>query len=116
MLRPNDSWFLEKEEPVKCCLQYMRKLIIGIDENIRESWQYGMPFFCYKGNRFCYLWIHKQLGKPYLGIVDGKMISSRDLVSEKRSRMKILLVDPNKHIPVQKIQGILKQVLNLYKQ
>jgi hypothetical protein len=115
MLRPNDSWFLEKEEPVKSCLQYLRKLIIGLDENISESWQYGMPFFCYKGKRFCYLWIHRQYGKPYLGIVDGKKIISRDLVSEKRSRMKILMVDPNKDIPVQKIQGILKQVLNLYK-
>jgi len=115
MLRPNDSWFLEKEEPVKSCLQYLRNFILGMDENITESWQYGMPFFCFNGKRFCYLWIHKQLAKPYLGIVDGQRISSRDLLSEKRSRMKILLVDPEKDIPVQKIRQILKQVLNLYK-
>ena len=115
MLRPNDSWFLEKEEPVKSCLQYLLDFILEMDDNITESWQYGMPFFCYKGKRFCYLWIHKQYAKPYLGIVEGKRISSRDLLSEKRSRMKILLVDPEKDIPVQKVRHILKEVLKLYK-
>ena len=115
MLRPNDSWFLEKEEPVKSCLQYLRGFILEMDENITESWQYGMPFFCYNGKRFCYLWVHKQYAQPYIGIVEGKRISSRDLLSEKRSRMKILLVDPEKDIPVQKVRHILKEVLKLYK-
>ena len=111
MLRPNDSWFLLQEEPAKSCLQYLRTFILQLDGNITEGWQYGMPFFFYKGKRFCYLWVHRKYGKPYLGIVDGKKISNPDLLSEKRSRMKIMLIDPNNDIPVQKIRNILNEVL-----
>lgn len=115
MLRPIDEWFLQKEEPAKSCLQYLRDLILKQDAHITESWKYGMPFFNYKEKRFCYLWVHKQFKKPYLGIVDGKRIVDPDLLTEKRARMKILLIDPEKDMPVQKIREILNEVLKLYK-
>lgn len=38
-----------------------------------------------------------------------------ELIAEKRGRMKILLVDAGKDIPVKKINMILKEVLALYK-
>jgi hypothetical protein len=53
MLRPIDNWFLEKEEPLKSGLQFLRTHIIQQDPDIREAWKYGMPFFCYKGKMFC---------------------------------------------------------------
>lgn len=115
MLRPIDEWFLHKEEPNKSCLQFMRAYILALDPHITEAWKYGMPFFCYKGKMCCYLWVHKKDHLPYLGIVEGKMIDHPDLVQEKRARMKILFLDPNKDIPVRKINGILKQMLALYK-
>jgi hypothetical protein len=74
-----------------------------------------MPFYCYKGKRFCYLWVHKKYGQPYIVIVEGKQINHPDLIIEERARMKILLVDANKNIPVSKITRILKEVLLLYK-
>ena len=74
-----------------------------------------MPFYCYKGKRFCYLWVHKKYGQPYIGIVDGKGIDHPDLLVEKRARMKILLVDARKNIPVKKINYILKELLALYR-
>lgn len=114
MLRPIDNWFLQKEEPLKSCLQFLRAHILKQDAAITEEWQYGMPFYYYKGNRFCYLWVHKKYCQPYIGIVDGKKIDHPDLVVEKRARMKILLVDAGKNIPVKKINGILKEVLALY--
>ena len=71
-------------------------------------------FYCYKGKMFCYLWIHKKYKKPYLGIVEGKKIDHPDLLIEKRERMKILLIDADKNIPVKKINFILKEILSLY--
>jgi Domain of unknown function (DU1801) len=115
MLRPIDNYFLQNEEPVKSCLQFMREFILKYDKNITEAWSYGMPFFYYKEKRFCYLWVHKKYHQPYLGIVDGNKIMHPDLLSEKRARMKILLIDPNKDIPVKKIRTLLKEVLTLYK-
>jgi hypothetical protein len=85
-----------------------------MDEQITESWKYGMPFFCFKGKMFCYLWIHKKLNQPYLGIVEGKKIQHPDLITEKRARMKILLLDPNKNLPMRKINGILREMISLY--
>jgi hypothetical protein len=115
MLRPIDNYFLQKEEPVKSCLQFMRDHILKQDSHITEAWKYGMPFYCYKGKMFCYLWVHKKYLQPYIGIVEGKRIDHPDLLQEKRARMKIFLLDANKNIPVKKINAILKEVLALYK-
>lgn len=115
MLRPIDNYFLQKEEPSRSCLQFLREYILKLDPNITEAWRYGMPFYLYKGKRFCYLWIHKKYQQPYLGIVDGNKIDHPDLIIEKRARMKILLVDAGKNIPVKKINKILKDVLDLYR-
>lgn len=115
MLRPIDNWFLQKDEPLKSCLQFLRGHILSLDGSITERWMYGMPFYYYRDSRFCYLWVHKKLLKPYLGIVDGKKINHPDLLLEKRARMKIFLIDPAKDIPVKKINSILKEVIKLYK-
>jgi len=114
-MRPIDNYFLQKEEPIKSCLQFLREHILKQDEGITEAWKYGMPFFCYKGKMLCYLWIHKTLGKPYLGLVDGHSIDHPDLLQEKRARMKIFLIDPTKDIPVRKLNALLKLVIDLRK-
>ncbi len=115
MLRPIDNYFLFKDEPVKSCLQFLREHILEFDKEITEAWKYGMPFYCYNGKMFCYLWTHKKLHQPYLGVVEGQRIDHPDLIIGKRARMKILLIDPTKNIPIRKINGILKEVLALYK-
>ncbi|MGZ8511269.1 MAG: DUF1801 domain-containing protein [Chitinophagaceae bacterium] len=114
-LRPIDNWFFQKEEPVKSCLQFLRTHILQQNAGITEAWKYGMPFFCYKGKMFCYLWVHKKYRQPYLGIVEGKKVNHPDLIIEKRARMKILLLDPAKDIPVSKINAILKETMDLYR-
>jgi hypothetical protein len=114
-MRPIDNYFLEKEEPIKSCLQFLRGYIPSLDDRITEAWKYGMPFFYFKGKMFCYLWVHKKYHMPYIGIVEGKKISHPDLLQEKRARMKILLLDPTKDLPLKKLNSILKDVLALYK-
>jgi hypothetical protein len=115
MLRSIDNYFLQQDEPVKSCLQFLRSYILNQDARITEAWKYGMPFYYYNGKMFCYLWFHKKYRRPYIGIVEGKLISHPDLISEKRARMKILLLDPGEDLQIKKIEAILKEVLALYK-
>jgi hypothetical protein len=114
-MRPFDRYFLEKEDPVKSCLLFLREHIGKQSPHIAEAWKYGMPFFCYDGKMFCYLWVHKKYKQPYIGIVEGKKINHPDLLQEKRTRMKILVIDHTKNIPIRKISSILKMVIALYK-
>ena len=115
MLRPQDNWFEQQEEPAKTCLQFLRSHILAQDSNISEAWKYGMPMFCYNGKMCCYLWVHKKLKQPYVGIVEGAKMNHPELIQEKRARMKILLLDPAKDLPVKKINSILKEMITLYK-
>ncbi len=115
MLSDLDNFYLQQEEPIKSCLLALREIILSRDKNITAAWKYRMPFFCYKEKMFCYLWVNKTNGQPYIGIVEGKHIHHPKLIIEKRSRMKIMLFDPNKDLPVKTIQLILKQSLDLYK-
>jgi len=112
-MREIDNFYLRQKEPEKSCLLALRALIVQSNRNVTEGWRYGMPFFFYQDNRFCYLWVHKKTHQPYLGIVDGKKIQHPDLVTEKRSRMKVLYVDPAKDIPVKKINAILQTAISL---
>lgn len=111
----SDNFFLQQKEPFKSCLLALREIILSQDKDVSAAWKYGMPFFCFKGKMFCYLWVHKTLKQPYIGIVEGKRFSHPDLIIEKRSRMKIMLFDPNKDLPIKTIHTILQQAINLYK-
>jgi hypothetical protein len=115
MISGLDNFYLQKEEPVKSCLLALREIILAQDKNITAAWKYGMPFFCYKGKMCCYLWVHKTLHQPYLGIVEGKHIHHPKLLQEKRSRMKTMLFDANKDLPIKTIKAILQQAIDLYK-
>jgi hypothetical protein len=110
-----DNYYLQQDEPIKSCLLALKAIILSQDKNITNTWKYGMPFFCYKGKMFCYLWVHKKHKQPYIGIVEGKRIDFPDLIMEKRSRMKIMLFDPNENLPVKTVKNILQQAINLYK-
>jgi hypothetical protein len=115
MPRAIDNYFLQQSEPTQSCLQFLRGHILALNPNLTEEWKYGMPMYCYKGKMFCYLWVHKKYGQPYIGIVEGGLINHPDLLQEKRARMKILLVDAEADIPVEKIDAILKEALTFYK-
>lgn len=110
-----DNFYLNQEEPNRGCLLALKDVILSQDVEITNVLKYGMPFFCYKQKMFCYLWVHKKYKQPYLGIVEGKRIEHPELIIEKRSRMKIILFDPNKDLPLETIESILKEALDLYK-
>ncbi len=115
MLTPLDNYYHQKEEPVKSCLQFLRRHILEFHTGITEALKYGMPFFCYKGKMICYLWTDKKTGWPYLGIVEGKQMTHPELIQDKRARMKIWMIDPTKDVPMKKLDAILKEMMSLYK-
>lgn len=115
MLRPIDEFFIKLEEPFKSTMLFLRDYIPTLSDDITEEWKYKLPFFYYKGKMFCYMWIHKKYKQPYLGIVQGGKINHPDLLKEDRARMKILLINPEEDIPVEKIKEILEEAMTFYK-
>lgn len=110
-----DDFYHNQEEPIKGTFLALKEIILKQDKDITNVLKYGMPFFCYKGKMFCYLWIHKKYKKPYLAIVEGKYFDEPFMLQEARSRMKIMLLDANEDLPSAQIEAILKKALNLYK-
>ena len=110
-----DNFYLHQQEPIRGCLFALREIILSQDKEIVSAWKYGMPFFCFRGKMFCYLRIHKKYNQPYLGIVEGKRFDHPALLIEKRSRMKIMLFDPNKDLPIKTINDILQLAISFIK-
>ena len=110
-----DDFYLKQDEPVKGVFLALRKIILKQDKDITHVLKYGMPFFCYKGKMFCYLWIHKKYKQPYIGIVEGKHFDESFLLQEARSRMKIMLLNANADLPLEQIETVIQKALNLYK-
>jgi len=113
-VRPIDEYFNRQDEPIKSCLDFLRGYILKFNPNLTEAWKYGMPFFCINGKMCCYLWMHKKYKLPYIGVVEGKRLNHPDLLQEDRARMKILLVDPTKDLPLDVINEVLNMMLALY--
>lgn len=114
-MKGQDQYYLDQDEPIKSCLIALREIILQQDPEIAPAWKYGMPFFCFRGKMFCYLWVHKKHRRPYIGLVEGKHLEHPELLIEKRSRMKIMLFDPNADLPMDTLEMILQQALDLYR-
>lgn len=110
-----DDFYLKQEEPIKGIFLALKEIILKQDTDITNVLKYGMPFFCYKGKMFCYLWLHKKYKQPYIGIVEGKHFDEDFLLQENRSRMKIMLFDTNEDLPLKQIEGIIQKAIKLYK-
>lgn len=110
-----DDFFLQQDEPIKSCLLALRGIIVSQDKEVTISLKYGMPCFCYKGKMLCYLWVHKKYKQPYILLVEGKRFEDPELIAESRSRMKIMLFDPNEDLPKDKIERILQKAISFYK-
>ncbi len=115
MIRETDRYYLNREEPVRSCLLALRKIILSHEPKITETLKWGLPCFCYKKKMFCFLNTMKKTNEPYLLLVEGRYLDHPLLEKGSRSRMKILRVNPHKDIPIEIIQTILSDALDLYK-
>ncbi|WP_185153996.1 DUF1801 domain-containing protein [Dysgonomonas sp. ZJ709] len=109
------NYYLSQVEPQKSCLFALRSIILNLDENVSETVKYEMPCFCYKKKMFCFLWTDKKTNEPYILMVEGKLLSHPELEQGSRSRMKILRIDPSEDLPIETIELILNDALDLYK-
>jgi len=95
----------------------VRQIILNQPGEVSEIWTYKMPFYQVlvgrKAKRFCYLWTDKKSGLPYIGFVDGYLLNHPDLVTDNRKRMKIFYLQPEKDLPVEKINLIIQQAIAL---
>lgn len=114
-MEKNKHFYLNKEEPNKSCLLALRDIIIKQDDNVTETTKYGMPCFCYKKKMFCYLWTDKKTNEPYILFVEGQYLNHSMLETGNRNRMKILRLNPNEDIPIDTIELLLAQAIDLYK-
>ncbi|MBB6499987.1 DUF1801 domain-containing protein [Pedobacter cryoconitis] len=113
MSKELDNFYLQKDEPLRGCLLALRDLILKQNESISPEWKYGMPFFYYKKKMFCYLWVNKKTGQPYIGLVDGKKLDHPELILEKRARMKIMPFNAAEDLPVVRIREILNEAIKI---
>ncbi len=109
------TFFKQLHEPVKTCMLSLREMILMQDMQVRETFKYGMPFYCYKKKMFCYLWMHHVSRKPYIGILNGDRVQHPLLLTENRAKIKIMLFDAYRALPAETVQNILKQAIDLYR-
>ena len=110
-----NNFYFKQPEPAKSTFLALKDIILKQDSNITNDLKYGMPFFCYQGKMFCYLWTDKKTNEPYLLMVEGKHLDHPKLEEGNRSRMKILKVNPNEDLPIETIESILQKALDLYR-
>lgn len=115
MINQLNQFYLSKGEPNRGCLLALRSIILKQDKDITETLKWGMPCFCFRKKIFCYLWVDKKTKEPYLLMAEGKHLHHPQLETGSRSRMKVLRVTPTQNLPLNTIELILNQALDLYK-
>lgn len=109
-MNPIQEYFFRIDEPARSALLFLRKKILESDELITETLSFGLPFLKYKKKMLCYFYYSKQHRKHYLSFYHGDRISRPELLSERRKKFKILLLDMEEDLPMDLIFDILKEV------
>lgn len=115
MINDLDNHYLKITEPNRSCLLALRNMILSQDKDITETIKWGLPCFCYRKKMFCFLHIDKKIGEPYILFVEGKHLNHPDLEAGDRIRMKVFRVKPKHDLPIETINTILNQALDLYR-
>lgn len=115
MLADIENFYLNKAEPNRGCLLALRSIILKQDPAVSETRKYGMPCFCFKKKMFCYLWMDKKTDEPYILFVEGKHLNHPKLEQGTRARMKVFNVNPAKDLPLETIEKLLQEALDLYR-
>lgn len=108
-----ENFYLNLSEPTRSCMLSLRDVITDYHPEITQEWKYRLPFFYLRGKMFCYLWMDKKTGHPYIGFTDGGKMSHPMLVQGDRKRMKILSIDPRVDVPIEMLYKVLDEALAL---
>jgi Domain of unknown function (DU1801) len=108
-----DYFYSQQDEPTRGVLLALKSIILQQHFEITSDWKYGMPFFNYKGKRFCYLWVHKKFKQPYIGFVEGEKFEEPYLLKEGRKKMKTMLFNADEDLPIHLIEQILQKAISI---
>ena len=109
-----DHFYFDKKEPVKSCLLALKDVIFSYHSEFIPQWRYRLPCFMYQNKIFCYLWVDKKTQFPYIAIGKGVHIEHPDLIQGNRTFVKLLMINPNEDIPIDKIYHIFDMAMKLY--
>ena len=109
-----DSFYIQQVEPYRGCMLALRDIILKQNIDIIAEWKYNTPFFSYKGKNVCYLSISKAK-ELYIGFIEGRYLDHPCLVSGNRTQVKIIPINPDEDLPVEYIEDVVKQAIDLYK-
>ncbi len=115
MLDQLADFYSSKEEPNRSCWLALRDIILNKDDKLTETVKYGMPCFTYGKEPLCYLWVDKKTTEPYILMVDGNFLDHPLLEVGSRAKMKILRVNPKADLPLEAVESVLKQALELFR-
>ncbi len=113
-LRDIDRYFLEKEEPVKSCMQALRQYISHYDKHVKEYWRYKVPLYKHQERMFCHLWTDKKTSHPYIAFAEGRHMDHPMLEQGNRTRMKVLPIDPHHDLPIELLDEIFALAVAAY--
>lgn len=110
-----DMYYSSLDEPMQSCMTALSRIILDVDPEIIPEWKYRTPFFYFRGRMMAYIWVHKKTNRPYLGMVEGKLLNYENLDFEKTKRIKVFYLNVEEDLPVSDIQKIILLGVNLYK-
>lgn len=110
-----DYYYLSQQEPAKSCLLTLQHIIKKHDDQITEAIKWAIPCFMYKNKMFCFLNVDKKSKEPYILFAEGDKLNHPLLEKGSRSRMKILKINPTFDLPLETIDLIIKQAIDLYR-
>jgi hypothetical protein len=108
------AFYENLSEPQRSTFLALRELILAFNADLTQEWKYRLPFFYLQGKMFCYLWMDKKTGAPYVGIANGGKIEHPALQKGDRARMKIFPVDPEQDIPIEELEEVLAMAVAVH--
>lgn len=110
-MNPIQEYFYRIEEPERSTLLFLRDKILASDqENITETLSFGLPFIKYKKKMLCYFYYSKKYGRHYISFYHGDKLDYPELIQDGRKKFKILLIDPEKDLPVEFILNLIEEI------
>lgn len=113
-MKETDQFYYNQEEPNQGCLLALKGIILEQSDKITESKKWGIPCFSYGKKMLCFLSVNKKTTEPYLLMVKGTELFHPELEQKNREKMKSFSVNPNEDLPLETIQDILQEAINLY--
>ncbi len=104
-----EAYYESLPEPMQGFMLAIRQIILELDEEIEETWKWSTPFFTYRKRMLCYLWKDKKTLEPYLSIYGGDALNHPELVQKHKAKIKKLMLNTTKDIPVDTIKEILSE-------